>query len=51
MFTRPLARVLQPSDLDAYGRAQSLGYSSARVVVAGGEHWSGHRPDKIDALS
>ena len=30
---------------------KGLGYSSAPVVVAGGEHWAGFRPDKIKAVS
>jgi glutaredoxin-like protein NrdH len=29
----------------------SLGYLQAPVVVAGNEHWSGFRPDRIKALS
>ncbi|MDJ0933573.1 glutaredoxin-like protein NrdH [Breoghania sp.] len=28
----------------------SLGYHQAPVVVAGEDHWSGFRPDKIGAL-
>jgi glutaredoxin-like protein NrdH len=28
----------------------ALGYLQAPVVVAGGEHWSGFRPDRIKAL-
>ncbi len=28
----------------------SLGYLQAPVVVAGEEHWSGYRPDRIRAL-
>ena len=28
-----------------------LGYLQAPVVVAGDEHWSGFRPDRINALS
>lgn len=30
---------------------KSLGYSQAPVVVTGDDHWSGFRPDKIDALA
>jgi glutaredoxin-like protein NrdH len=30
---------------------ESLGYLSAPVIVAGEEHWSGFRPDKISALA
>jgi len=29
----------------------SLGYLQAPVVVAGDEHWSGFRPDRINALA
>ena len=29
----------------------SLGHLQAPVVVAGGEHWSGYRPDQIKALA
>jgi glutaredoxin-like protein NrdH len=29
---------------------RSLGHPEAPVVVAGPEHWSGHRPDRIRAL-
>lgn len=29
----------------------ALGYISAPVVVAGAEHWSGFRPDRIKALA
>lgn len=30
---------------------RGLGYLQAPVVVAGGEHWSGYRPDKISSLA
>lgn len=29
----------------------SLGYLQAPVVVAGSEHWSGFRPDRVKALT
>lgn len=32
---------------DALAYIKSLGYAQAPVVVAGAEHWSGFRPDKI----
>jgi len=32
---------------DALAYVKSLGYVQAPVVVAGAEHWSGFRPDKI----
>ena len=34
----------------AYQQVQALGYQSAPVVVAGEDHWSGFRPDRINAL-
>ena len=37
-------------DADALEQVKALGYVQAPVVVAGGEHWSGYRPDKIKAL-
>lgn len=37
-------------DAAAYELCKALGYSSAPVVVAGEQHWSGFRPDRIDAL-
>jgi glutaredoxin-like protein NrdH len=30
---------------------KSLGYQAAPVVVFGDDHWSGFRPDKLDALT
>ena len=30
---------------------KALGYQQAPVVFAGGDHWSGFRPDKIRALA
>ncbi|WP_088295425.1 glutaredoxin-like protein NrdH [Mycobacterium avium] len=36
-------------DTDARDFVMSLGYTSAPVVVAGSEHWSGFRPDRIKA--
>lgn len=38
-------------DEEAYAYVTGLGYSSVPVVVAGGEHWSGLRPDRIKALA
>ncbi len=29
----------------------SLGYKEAPVVIAGDDHWSGFRPDRINALA
>jgi glutaredoxin-like protein NrdH len=30
---------------------KGLGYQAAPVVVFGDDHWSGFRPDKLDALT
>ncbi|OBA30278.1 glutaredoxin-like protein NrdH [Gordonia sp. 852002-51296_SCH5728562-b] len=38
-------------DDEARDYVTSLGYSSAPVVVAGDEHWSGFRPDRVKALA
>jgi glutaredoxin-like protein NrdH len=38
------------TDDEAMATVKSLGYSAAPVVVAGQEHWSGFRPDRIAAL-
>lgn len=38
-------------DEAAYNRVKDLGYNSAPVVIAGEDHWSGFRPDKIGALA
>jgi glutaredoxin-like protein NrdH len=35
----------------AYEMVKELGYQSAPVVVAGDEHWSGFRPDRLSALA
>lgn len=36
---------------DAYQMVKALGYSAAPVVIAGEEHWSGFRPDRIQSLA
>lgn len=36
---------------EALEYTKSLGYLQAPVVVTPEDHWSGFRPDKIDALS
>lgn len=36
---------------EARDYVMALGYLQAPVVVAGGEHWSGFRPDRIKALA
>lgn len=38
-------------DQEAYELVKSLGYISAPVVIAGEDHWSGFRMDKIKGLS
>ena len=38
------------ADAEALAQVKSLGYAQAPVVVAGQDHWSGFRPDKIKAL-
>ncbi|PHP53247.1 glutaredoxin-like protein NrdH [Actinomyces ruminis] len=38
-------------DAEALEQVRSLGYAQAPVVMAGGDHWSGFRPDKIKALA
>jgi glutaredoxin-like protein NrdH len=38
-------------DAAAMEMVKSLGYQAAPVVIAGDEHWSGFRPDKLSALA
>ena len=38
-------------DDKALQTVKDLGYMQAPVVIAGADHWSGFRPDKIQALS
>jgi glutaredoxin-like protein NrdH len=38
-------------DEEARQRILEMGYLSAPVVVAGEQHWSGLRPDRISALA
>ena len=38
-------------DPDALEQVKALGYMQAPVVIAGDEHWSGFRPDKINELA
>ena len=37
-------------DPEARDYVMALGYTSAPVVVAGNEHWSGFRPERIKAI-
>ncbi|HLR57556.1 MAG TPA: glutaredoxin-like protein NrdH [Beutenbergiaceae bacterium] len=39
------------SDAIALDYVKSLGHMQAPVVVAGEEHWSGYRPDRIRSLT
>lgn len=38
-------------DAEAREYVMALGYQQAPVVVAGKQHWSGFRPDRIGALA
>lgn len=38
-------------DAEALESVKALGYAQAPVVIAGGDHWAGFRPDKIKALA
>jgi glutaredoxin-like protein NrdH len=38
------------SSQEAVEKVRSLGYSSAPVVMAGEDHWSGFRLDKLKSL-
>ena len=38
-------------DVEALEQVRALGYAQAPVVVAGEDHWSGFRPDRIKALA
>jgi glutaredoxin-like protein NrdH len=37
-------------DVDAMAMVKTLGYTAAPIVIAGDDHWSGFRMDKISAL-
>ena len=39
------------TDAQALALVHGLGYVQAPVVVAGDEHWSGFRPDRISAVA
>lgn len=39
------------TDHEARAYVESLGYLAAPVVVAGQDHWSGFRPDRIGRLT
>lgn len=38
-------------DAEALEAVKALGYQSAPVVFADGDHWAGFRPDKIKAIA
>ena len=38
-------------DEAAYEMVKALGYQAAPVVIAGDDHWSGFRPDKLSSLA
>jgi glutaredoxin-like protein NrdH len=38
------------TDESAMKAVKALGYSAAPVVIAGDEHWSGFRPDRLQRL-
>ena len=38
-------------DEEALNTVMGMGYRQAPVVVAGDDHWSGFRPDKIGSLA
>jgi len=39
------------TDAEALDRVRALGHQQAPVVVAGDQHWSGFRPDRVRALT
>jgi glutaredoxin-like protein NrdH len=39
------------ADESAYEMVKALGYQAAPVVIAGDDHWSGFRPDKLSSLA
>ncbi|WP_075893037.1 MULTISPECIES: glutaredoxin-like protein NrdH [Actinomyces] len=38
-------------DVEALEYIKGLGYQQAPVVIAGEDHWSGYRPDRIKAAA
>lgn len=45
------AKIDVTQDPDALDYIKSLGYLQAPVVVAGGDHWSGYKPDLLKRLA
>ena len=46
----PYQEIDLTQDSEALARVKELGYLQAPVVIAGDDHWSGFRPDKIKTL-
>lgn len=47
----PFETVDLAEDEVAMDLVRNLGYQAAPVIVSGDSHWSGFRPDKLDALT
>jgi glutaredoxin-like protein NrdH len=47
----PYRKIDLVDDAEARERVAALGYTQAPVVVAGDQHWSGFRPDRINGLA
>ena len=47
----PFKTVDLAEDEIAMDLVRSLGYQAAPVIISGDSHWSGFRPDKLDALT
>lgn len=47
----PYQKVDITQDPAALEMVRDLGYLQAPVVMAGADHWSGYRPDKISTLA
>lgn len=47
----PFETVDLAEDEVAMDLVKGLGYQAAPVIVSGDSHWSGFRPDKLDALT
>ena len=47
----PYEEVDLSKDPEALAKVREMGYTAAPVVVAGEDHWSGFRPDKLSNLA
>lgn len=47
----PFEEIDLSKDPEALAMVREMGYSAAPVVMAGEDHWSGFRPDKLATLS